>query len=253
MHVPVLMETLVHDFRLNGTCYDKALMEFLQRWNFDESLTLALDKGGSLLCSTFKTIGLSAINAGENAYIHTALRLINSLISWPSAFWFDPTHRLNDVLHSELRWSVSGNHRQLSEFVRRMEKDPSGSLELCNKIGLRWLHSADSQLICKLIRKPNRNNINSGRIYRIQRGIRLRKLQTIIRDSCWEANRACRRNRDLVLNFLIPVLDQCPKSDELLALINQQIRHVVLQYTPRRHLRDAVYRYIRRTSDAGSN
>ncbi|KJA19302.1 hypothetical protein HYPSUDRAFT_895122 [Hypholoma sublateritium FD-334 SS-4] len=74
-----------------------------------------------------------------------------------------------------------------------------------------------------------------------------------IRDRNWEADNIHEWNRVLVLELLIPILDSCPRSDKLLAVINRRIRRICLTYTPRRHLRDAVYRYIRRTSAAGNN
>ncbi len=209
-HFPALMETLIHDFTINGTRYDTVLAATLNEWAPTQNFWhLGYTSEGPVAFSIFKTIGLSAMNAGENPYTHTAFRIVKSLII--------PTNHTRDDLQFFRRLS-RGNHGPLAEYGR----------------------------------KPKRRGVNTGKINKIHREIRLRKLQNGIRSSSWESYSSYSWNRDLVSKLLIPILDQCPKSEELLALINRRIKHVILKYTARRHLRDAVYRYIHRTSDAGN-
>lgn len=197
------METLAHIFVLNGTRYDTALSAVLNEWAPTQNFWyLGYVKEGPAAFIIFKTIGLSAINHGENPYIHAALRIIKSLTI--------PAHYERDDLQV-FRWFASGNRQQLDKFLRRSKRN-----------------------IC-----------------RIQRELRLRKLQNGIRGNSYESYSNCAWNRDLVSKLLIPILDYCPKSNELLALIHRRMRLVILKYMTRRRLRDAVYRYIRRTSDIG--
>lgn len=216
----LLMETLAHSFLLNETRYDEALVQMLKNWApMHYTGWFQQFSKDSLPYIVFKTIGLSAIEAGDNVYIHTALRILKSLATYPGPFQLRPVAHNQGVLHCGLKWLKSGNRQELAEFMRQRKK----------------------------------KNINSGKIYKIQRSLRLSKLQTGIRDRSTESTNCYKWNRVLVSTFLIPVLDQCPESDELLALYNRRIRHVCLRYTSRRRLVDAMDRYIRRTSDAGSN
>lgn len=212
-HFPTLMETLAHDFVLNGTHYGEALTKMLHHFS---PFQVKQNIENSLPYSVFKTIGLAVVNAGENPYIHTALRILKSLTIFSNPFW----PRLHDG-HESNR-------------------------------GLKWLKWEDQRRYSKFLKQRKRYYINSGKIYRLRRQLRLRKLRPGINHAVFECYSTYSWNHSLV-SFLIPILDHCPKSDKLLALINHRVRRVFLMYTPRRRLRDAVYSYIRRTSDGEAN
>ncbi|KJA19292.1 hypothetical protein HYPSUDRAFT_89462 [Hypholoma sublateritium FD-334 SS-4] len=212
-HFPALMETLVHDFVLDGTQYGEALTGMLQ----DLSPSPVKQYPENCLPSTvFKTIGLTAVNAGENPYIHTALQIFKSLTTFSNPYW----PRLHDGHESNRR--------------------------------MRWLGWEDQKRYSKFLKQRKRYYINSGKIYRLRRQLRLRKLRPGINHAVFECYCTYSWNHSLVA-FLVPILDHCPRSDKLLGLINHRVRRVFLKYTPRRCLRDAVYSYIRRASDVGSN
>ena len=218
---PALAETLAHDFVVNGTRYDESLTKFLLR---KEISSCSLRPGptiskDSLPCAIFKIIGLSHINGGENAHIHAALRILKSLETFPISFCAKPSSRHYCYFHHIQGWPTAENRHHLSGIA------------------------------CQY-RRPH---INSGRIPRIQRQIRLMGFRHEMRAPFLELFTKHEWNRKLISHFLIPILDQCPKSDVLLAVLRQRIRHVFLKYTPRRRLMDAVCRYIHRTSKVESN
>lgn len=232
-HFNTLAETRVHNFMLNGTPYNEAISKLLEKKNYGRHDPFPHE--------IMEIIGLSRIYFGESPYIHTAMQILESLDTSPHLCRLDPPARHHCHSHRDLSWIVP------------VEQPPSATSEYYayatspaydqDDIGERRRLSVS---ICQ----HRRNHVNSGRIYRIQREIRLMKyrdetLPTRYRqyfrggEDNW--------NRRLISQFLIPILDQCPKSCRLLALIKQRIGCVCLKYTLRRRLTDAVYRYIRRT------
>lgn len=241
-----MAETLAHSFVLNGTHYDIAFTEFLKElvqrcW----SLSMGEISKDCWPFATFKIIGLSRINAGRNPHIYTALQFLKLLGTSPKEILVDlPVHHYWHF-HHNWWWLTAVNNRKYFESLCQRGKNPDWW----------WIRAANHRKLFESVCQRRRNLINSGRIYRIQRQIRLMKFQNEIRlhflsrflqrgDRNW--------NRKVISQFLIPILDQCPKSDKLLALLTRRTRYVCVKYTLRRQLRDAVYRYIRRTSEVGS-
>ncbi|KJA22023.1 hypothetical protein HYPSUDRAFT_671599 [Hypholoma sublateritium FD-334 SS-4] len=224
-HFPALAETLAHEFVINGACYDEVFTGLLRSMAYPYMRLLASKPGEELSknswpCALFKIIGLSRSNAGENPYIHTALQLLKSLEPAPvSCMALPPVHAYHHF-YDNRRWTKAVNPRQFSSEPVRPHK-------------------------------RRRNHVDSGRLNRIQREIHLMRLQHELRVPFLGIFSRHDWNRKLTTQFLIPVLDLCPKSDKLLALINRRIRRTFLKYSPRRRLMDAAYRYIRRTSDVG--
>lgn len=232
-HCPALIGTLAHDFLINGTQYNEALEQVLRRWVF-----LFTFEKDSLPCTIFRLIGLPPIIAGQNPYIHTALQIFKSLTTGPILFGSGHGIHHPPPYHSGLSPFRTKPSVQHYENVHG---------------GLLWLKPRNRLPLSEFVCQRKRNHINTGRIYRIQRELRLSKLQTGICHNSLELHIIYSWNYNLVSKFLIPVLDQCPRSHKLLARINQRIRHVLLRYTTRRRLEEAVDRYIQRTSDIGSN
>ena len=210
-HFPALMETLTHDFMLNRPCDGKSLTEMLQFFSPTFQLT-----GNSLPYAVFKTTGLSAIDKGQNPYIHAALRIFKSLTAFSNPY-LPKLHEGHESYRGlkRIKWEGRKRHTQF-------------------------------------LKQRKRYYINYGKIYRLRRQLRLRKLRPGINHAVFECHCTYLWNHDLAA-LLIPILHHCPKSDKLLALINRRFRHVYLKYTPRRRLRDAVYSYIRRVTDAENN
>lgn len=223
-HLPALAETLAHDFVLNGTRYDKALTEAINQEESRRRWFIEKISNYSFPCQIFRIIGLSRINAGENRHVHAVLQILKSLETPLDAFCARPPVDHYCHFHRNQWWKVGA----------------------CRRL-------VPLESVCQ----HRRNRVHSGRVYRVQREKRLMNFQNGI---CLKyiQNPFLRRsyknwNFKLVSQFLIPILDQSPKSDKLLALLNRRIRDVFLKYTPRRRLIDAAYRYIRRTSDVGNN
>ena len=173
-------------------------------------------------CTLFKIIAISHI--GENPHIHSALEILKAL---------------NLSIHTPHKYSpyiYSGHYH-------------------CSRA---FLMEAESVTIWKSRTQQWHNQLNSGKIYRRQREIRLMNFQRKVN------YRQCPKfyigwywrhyswNTGLISGFLIPILDQCPKSDEVRALLTRRMRQVSLDYTLRRRFQDAAYRYLRRTSDVGN-
>ncbi len=222
--------------------YDEALAVFIQ--HHAPFYLLKDNDEDPLIYTVFKIIGLSNVNASKNAYIQVALQLVKSLIT-PSVSWPARKDRYDESLYGGTRWIMLGHGTELSVTTLKEETDGFKSS------GLRWLRAPNARLFGKLLGQSVKNKISNRRIYKLKRNMHLNNLQDGIRDNSGGSHEIWEWNRDLVFKFLIPVLDQCPKSDKLLSVINRRIRKVPLQYTARRHLRDAVYRYIRRTSGMG--
>ncbi len=173
--------------------------------------------------TVFKIRGISHI--GKNPYIHAALQILKAL---------------NLSIHTPHKYSpyiYSGHY-------------------YCSRA---FLMEAESFTIQKSRTQEWRNQLNTGKIYRKQREARLMNFQrkvnhrelpqfdTILCDdepsTSW--------NVGLISKFLIPILDQCPKSEEVRALLTQRMRQVSLDYTLWHRFQDAAYRYLRRMSDVG--
>ncbi len=113
-HFPALMETLIHDFTINGTRYDTVLAAILNEWAPTQNFWhLGYTSEGPIAFSVFKTIGLSAMNAGENPYTHTAFRIVKSLTT--------PTNHTQDDLQFFRRLS-RGNHGPLAQYARKPKR-----------------------------------------------------------------------------------------------------------------------------------
>lgn len=218
-----LMETtLRHDFTLNGTPYDEALTEVLIPWVYERNLEILKHiLEDSVPVTIYKAAELGPINTDQDPYIHTALQILKSLTNCPNRnFWPG----------SLLYYHYSGKS---GKFVVNQE--------------WRYIHISNYVRLCM------GKAVKSGKITKFERELRLKNLQPGIREHILESKNIYEWNRNLVLEFLIPILDLCPKSDKLRAVINRRARRAALRYTPRRRLRDAVYRYIRRTSEVGNN
>ncbi|KJA19307.1 hypothetical protein HYPSUDRAFT_44369 [Hypholoma sublateritium FD-334 SS-4] len=210
-YFPILMETLAHNFDLNGTCYDKAITTVLENWvPKDEPWNFSQKSELSLPCTIFKTIGQSGPKFDENPYIHAALQILRSLETGPSPNFMAAAHYPTHLFTGMRRlWAEDYRNRQSSKFAEQQK----------------------------------RNNINSGRIYKLQRELRLRKLQFGLRSRSKESYASLSWNRELVSKFLIPILDICPKSEKLMGSIDRRIGHIFLSYTTRRRLVCAIDTY----------
>ncbi len=71
-HFPALMETLTHDFMLNRPHNGKSLTEMLQIFS---PIQLKKITENYLPYAVFKITGFSALDKGQNPYIHAALRI----------------------------------------------------------------------------------------------------------------------------------------------------------------------------------
>ena len=134
-YYPNLMETLAHNFNLNGTHYDTALTAVLQNWvPKDEPWTLNQKSELSLPCKIFKTIGLLRSNNEENPYIHAAVQILKSLEKQPIPI------------------SMAAAHYPIHPFtgMRRL-----------------WAQEYPSNHETQFMHQQHWNNINSGRIYRL--------------------------------------------------------------------------------------
>lgn len=220
-HLPALTETLGHNFPLNGIYYDEALTNVLEekkiRWNTET------------IFSIINAIGFWTTNAGKYPYIHTALHILKSLTTqFPDRnVW--------------LGFRVYSDHNVNSGYILTNLK------AWRNPKAWKYIH------ISNYVRQCMGKAVKSGKFAKFQRELRLKNLQPGIREHTWDSKNIYEWNRDLVFKLFIPILNLCPKSDKLLALINRSMRRICLKYTPRRHLRDAVYRYIHRTSEVGNN
>ena len=171
----------------------------------------------------FKIMAISHI--GENLHIHSALEILKAL---------------NLSIHTPHKYSpyiFSGHYH-------------------CSRA---FLMEAESVTIRKSRTQQWHNQLNSGKIYRKQREIRLMNFQRKVNhrelpqfDPDMDDMGSSSWNVGLISIFLIPILDQCPKSDEVRALLIRRMRQVSLDYTLRRRFQDAAYRYLRRTSDVGN-
>ena len=170
----------------------------------------------------FKIMAISHI--GENPHTHAALQILKAL---------------NLSIHTPHNYSpyiYSGHYH-------------------CSRA---FLIEAKSPTIQKSRTQQWHNQLNSGKIYRKQRETRLMNFQRKVnyrqcpQFSIRWPQRHCSWNTGLISTFLIPILDQCPKSDEVRALLIRCMRQVSLDYTLRRRFQDAAYRYLRRTSDVGN-
>ena len=171
----------------------------------------------------FEIMAISHI--GENPHIHSALELLKAL-----NLSIHTPHNYSPYIHS-------GYYHCSRAFL--MEAD--------------WLTIQKSRT------QQWHNQLNTGKIYRKQREICLmnfqckvnhRELPQFYNDMFEMENNSW--NVGLISIFLIPILNQCPKSDEVRALLTRRMRQVSLDYTLRRRFQDAAYRYLRRTSDVGN-
>lgn len=246
-HFLHLFEILAHNLKKDdGICYDPSSLfqdSACHDYHWNQFVPLQME----ILGTIFKYGGLSDLDRGKNSYIQTAIRFIKSLAINPieDVHLRKPQQYLFD---SSLRWTMLGIGFRFAKILLKIEE----SMHFGGDPQLLWWLTNDSDfpaVVSNFTHQSRRHNINSGKIYSIRRNIRLNKFQPRIRDSLdYNSRDTCHFNRHLVFDFIIPILDQCPKSDELLAVIKHRTRHALLRYTPRRHLRDAVDRYILRTS-----
>ena len=220
-----LVETLEYNILLeNGHNYKNFLPYFIKLRTICSELRSSPQTPQDCMPRTlFKIIAISHI--GENPHIHSTLEILKALnLSIHTPHKYSPYH-------------YSGHYHCSRDF----------------------LMEADSLTIQKSRTHQWRYHLNSGKIYRKQREIRLMNFQCKVNhrelpqfypdmddmgSSSW--------NVGLISFFLIPILDQCPKSDEVRALLTRRMRQVSLNYTLRRRFQDAAYRYLRRTSDVGN-
>lgn len=219
-----LMETLGHDFMLNGTRYDEALTEVLIPWAGKRKIEiLKYISEDSVPLTIYKAIELVPMNARQNPYIHTASQILKSLNNCPD----------HNIWLGFQGFKVNSSYYvNVGDFLG----NPS------------WerIH------ISRYVQQCMWEVLRSGEMAKFRRELRLKKRQPGIHNRNGELRNMYDWNRDLVLKLLVPILDLCPKSDKLLALLNRRIRRACLKYTPLRRLRDAVCRYVRRTSEAGN-
>ena len=217
-----LVGTLEHNILLeDGSRYKDCLHSFIDLGDVDYKIQSSPQTPQDCMPRTlFKIIAISHI--GENPHIHSALEILKAL---------------NLSIHTPHKYSpyiFSGHYHCSRPF----------------------LMEADSLTIQKSRTHQWHDHLNSGKIYRKQREIRLMNFQCKVNhrelpqfypdmddmgSSSW--------NVGLISIFLIPILDQCPRSDEVRALLTRRMRQVSLHYTLRRRFQDAAYRYLRRTSD----
>ena len=114
-----------------------------------------------------------------------------------------------------------------------------------------FLTSADHQQILESRSQQRYHQLNSGKIYRKQREIRLMKFR---KKKCyyeflpWPED-YYRWNRPLISTLLIPLLDLCPYSNEVSELLKCCMKQLSLEYSLHRRLRNAVDRYMHRRPD----
>lgn len=214
----------MYDFILNGRPYNEALAKFLKPsaylilgWAPRDVISKDTFPG-----AVFWIIGLSRTNTDKNPYIHTASQIIKSLATFSDQNWAgSPSHHYCHFHHSQWRLSATC----LPPYFQSL-------MTVCQR---------------------EQHHVKSGRIYRIGRERRLMNFKHAVRGQSQEYSRCRDWNCTLISQFLVPILDKCPKSDKLLALIKRRIGYVCVRYTDRRRLMDAAYKYIRRTSDVANN
>ena len=220
-----LVGTLEHNILLeDGSRYKDCLHSFIDLGDVARKIQSSPQTPQDCMPHTlFKIMAIS--NIGENLHIHSALEILKALnLSIHTPHKYSPYH-------------YSGHYRCSRPF----------------------LMEADSLTIQKSRTHQWRDHLNSGKIYRKQREIRLMNFQRKVNhrelpqfDPDMDHMGSSSWNVGLISFFLIPILDQCPKSDEVRALLIRRMRQVSLDYTLRRRFQDAAYRYLRRTSGAGN-
>ena len=219
-----LVGTLEYNILLeDGTRYKDYLDSFIDLNKIVCKIQLSLQTPQDCMPLTlFKIMAISHI--GENPHTHAALQILKAL---------------NLSIHTPHPYSpyiYSGHYH-------------------CSRA---FLMEAEGPTIWKSRTQQWHNQLNSGNIYKKQRETRLMNFQRKVN------YRQCPKfyigwywrhyswNTGLISIFLIPILDQCPKSNEVRALLTRRMRQVSLDYTLRRRFQDAAYRYLRRTSDVGN-
>ena len=220
-----VVETLDYNILLeDGSRYKDCLYSFIDLGDVARKIQSSPQTPQDCMPRTlFKIMAIS--NIGENLHIYSALEILKALnLSIHTPHKYSPYH-------------YSGHYH-------------------CSRA---FLMGAESVTIQKSRTQQWHNQLNSGKIYRKQREIRLMNFQRKVNhrelpqfypdmddmgSSSW--------NVGLISFFLIPILDQCPKSNEVRALLTRRMRQVSLDYTLRRRFQDAAYRYLRRTSDVGN-
>ena len=220
-----LVETLEYNILLeNGRNYKNFLPYFIKLRTICSELRSSPQTPQDCMPRTlFKIMAISHI--GENPHTHAALQILKAL---------------NLSIHTPHPYSpyiYSGHYHCSRAFLRE----------------------AEGPTIRKSRTQQWHNQLNSGNIYKKQRETRLMNFQRKVNhrelpqfDPEMYEEGSSSWNVGLISFFLIPILDQCHKSDEVRALLTRHMRQVSLHYTLRRRFQDAAYRYLRRTSDVGN-
>ena len=207
-----LVGTLENNILLeDGTRYKDCLHSFIDLDIIRRKIRSSLQTPQDCMPLTlFKIMAISHI--GENPHTHAALQILKAL---------------NLSIHTPHPYSpyiYSGHYH-------------------CSRA---FLMEAESVTIRKSRTQQWHNQLNSGKIYRRQREIRLMKFR---KKKCyyeflpWPED-YYRWNWPLISTLLIPLLDLCPYSNEVSELLRCCMKQLSLEYSLHRRLRNAVHRYM---------